>query len=221
MRGRKPKQESRAAEIRERLMVWKRGPESSRPSLRALARELGVSHQLLKHYLDGLDEWEYEERFRAAKEMARMRAKDVSARAKAENRKMTMRECCEAILIPGEFNRLKSIMEDAKRGPLYYDQIKILKLLARELPLAEEFLQKCSQQKAMRRRTFEEDHPEWRVHKLISRVEEMGGILWLDEEGRVLYFVPINDAKSHALLTRLWKRRAEVKRIRKRPVMTV
>lgn len=213
MRGRKPKQESRAVEIRQRLMLWKLEPELSRPSLRALSRQLGVSHQLLKHFLDGLDEWEFEERFRAANEMAQKRAKDVRALAKAENRKMTMRECCEAILIPGEFNRLRSIMDDAKRGPLYFDQIKILKLLARQLPLAQEFLQKCSQQKGVRRRTFEEDHPELRVHILISRFEERDGILWLDDEGRVLYFVPSNDAKIRALLTRLWKRRAEVKRI--------
>ncbi len=47
MRGRKPKQESRSAELRQKLIEWKQTPESSRPSLRALARELGTSHQLL------------------------------------------------------------------------------------------------------------------------------------------------------------------------------
>lgn len=57
MRGRKPKYESRAAEFRQRLVAWKQTPESMRPSLRALARELQTSHALLQHYLDGLDEW--------------------------------------------------------------------------------------------------------------------------------------------------------------------
>jgi hypothetical protein len=36
--GRKPKQDSRSAEFRGRLIAWKQTPESSRPSLRALAR---------------------------------------------------------------------------------------------------------------------------------------------------------------------------------------
>lgn len=49
MRGRKPKQESRAAEIRARLAEWKRMPEFSRLSLRALARELSTTHQLLSY----------------------------------------------------------------------------------------------------------------------------------------------------------------------------
>jgi|SRR5579863_968498 len=46
VRGRKPAYESRAAEFRQRLMVWKGTAESSRPSLRALAVELGTSHQI-------------------------------------------------------------------------------------------------------------------------------------------------------------------------------
>jgi len=193
-------------------MEWKQEPESSRPPLRALAREICVSHQLLGYYLDGLEEWEYEERFRSAKEMAQKKAKDLRARPKAENREMTRWECYEAILAPWAFNQLESIVKDVKQGPLYYDQIKILKLLARESPLAQEFLQKCSQQKGVRRRTFEEDHPEWRINKLISRVEEIGGILWLNDEGRVLYSVPSMDAKSQELLTKLRKHHEEVKR---------
>jgi hypothetical protein len=43
MRGRKTKQESRSAELRQRLIAWKQTPESLRPSLRALARILGTS----------------------------------------------------------------------------------------------------------------------------------------------------------------------------------
>lgn len=51
-RGRKPAHESRATEFRRKLIEWKQTPESSRPSLRALARELGTSHQLLTFYLE-------------------------------------------------------------------------------------------------------------------------------------------------------------------------
>ena len=73
MTGRKPKTESRAAEFRQRLVTWKQTPEPLRPSLRALARELGTTHQLLSHYLDGLEEW------RLGKELQQFRA---NARAK-------------------------------------------------------------------------------------------------------------------------------------------
>ena len=61
MRGRKPKQESRSAEFRQKLTEWKRTSEVSRTSLRALARELGTSHQLLAFYLEGLEKWQAEE----------------------------------------------------------------------------------------------------------------------------------------------------------------
>src|ERR1017187_2425250 len=68
MSGRKPKLESRSAEFRERLVAWRQAPGVLRPSLRALAREVGTSHQLLKHYLDGLEKWQYKERHRKATE---------------------------------------------------------------------------------------------------------------------------------------------------------
>jgi len=60
MRGRKPKQQSRSAEFRESLIEWKQTSESSRPSLRALACQLGTSHQLLSYYLSVLQEWRQE-----------------------------------------------------------------------------------------------------------------------------------------------------------------
>jgi len=51
MRGRKRKEESRAEELREKLSEWRQMPESLRPSLRKLASDLGVSHQLLSYCL--------------------------------------------------------------------------------------------------------------------------------------------------------------------------
>jgi len=65
-RGRKTKQESRADELRRRLISWKQMPELQRPSLRALARELNTTHQLLLHFLFGLDEWQAKEYWRQA-----------------------------------------------------------------------------------------------------------------------------------------------------------
>jgi hypothetical protein len=75
MQGRKTKQESRADEFRQRLLAWKQIPESLRPSLRELARELGTSHQLLEHYLGGLEKWQHKERHgMASPEMEEMRS---------------------------------------------------------------------------------------------------------------------------------------------------
>ena len=79
VRGRKTKQESRAAEFRQRLLEWKQTPVVLRPSLRALAREIGTSHQLLSHYLSALEEW------RREKELEPLRTQ-----AKAKNLILTM-----------------------------------------------------------------------------------------------------------------------------------
>lgn len=81
MSGRKPKNESRAAELRQTLIAWQQTPESIRPPLRALARELHSSHALLQHYLKNLEKWQAKEAWR--------RAGEIRARAKAEGRPMT------------------------------------------------------------------------------------------------------------------------------------
>jgi hypothetical protein len=155
IRGRKPKWESRSAEFRQRLIAWKQTPESSRPSLRGLACELGTSHQLLKHYLKGLEEWQHKERFRQAKKAL----EGILARAQAENRFITpgeeqqfcalAREALRAMVTPVLLNQLQCIKQDAKRGPLHGAQIKMLKLFARqEFPGAKELLKKCQQSSA-------------------------------------------------------------------------
>ena len=148
--GRKPDQESRSAEFRQRLIVWKQTPPASRPSVRALARELDTSHQLLTHYLAGLEKWQYEERYRRAKKQA----DEISARAEAENRHLTFWEeqqlrACDRALIqaftgPALIAALEGIKRDAKRGPLDRYQFKTLQLFARRnYPGAQELLQKC------------------------------------------------------------------------------
>jgi hypothetical protein len=56
--GRRPKEDSRADELRERLLKWSYFPREARPSLRRLAEALNTSHQLLSHLVVGLEEWE-------------------------------------------------------------------------------------------------------------------------------------------------------------------
>ena len=84
-RGSKPNQESRSVEFRQRLTVWKRTPESSRPSLRARATELNTSHQLLAHYLGDLEVWQARENSREAKDSI----EEIRARAETEKRSLT------------------------------------------------------------------------------------------------------------------------------------
>ena len=133
--GRKPAYESRATEFRQRLSAWRQMPADERPSLRVLAGELGTSHQLLSHYLDGLETWRAEER-----------AKQIRARAKAEGREMTLRECCDAMITPGFFRKIEELRLAAKRGPLNHWDIKMLNLLAkRGFTGAKEVLAKCRQ----------------------------------------------------------------------------
>jgi hypothetical protein len=49
-RGRKPAQESRSAEISERIARWKAVPFDQRPPITEVARELGISHQLASYH---------------------------------------------------------------------------------------------------------------------------------------------------------------------------
>jgi len=128
--------------------------ESARPyfaEATALARELGTSHQLLKHYLDRLEKWLYQERFREAKKQS----EGIRARAAAEGRYMTaweeqqVRACdrasISAMVAPMLLDQIERIKQADKHGPLNCYQIKTVKLLARGFPEARELLQKYSQ----------------------------------------------------------------------------
>jgi hypothetical protein len=151
VRGRKPTQESRSAEFRQRLIAWKQSPESSRPSLRALARELTTSHQLLGHYLAGLEKWHYRESCRKATQ----ESDQILAGAYLDDRPLTewekqrVHHCTMASLraqAASDFlNKIEQIKRDAKRGPLHPEQIKMLQLFARAgFPEALKLLQQCS-----------------------------------------------------------------------------
>jgi hypothetical protein len=131
--GRKPAYESRATELRQRLIVWKQMPIALRPSLRAFAIQLGTSHQILSYYLGGLDTLGAEQE-----------AKRIRARAEAEGRPMTFRETLQAMLISTNAKWIVELRKAAKRGPLKSDRFKFLNELVRQgLPGAKEILEKC------------------------------------------------------------------------------
>ena len=144
MRCRRPKEESRAAEICAKLTRWKQMPESSRSSLRALARELGTSHQLLSHYLQRWEKWQ-------AKEYRR-RANEIRARAEAENRSLTAWEeqqtrAYDQAVFQGMIESAlgQAVERDAKDGKLATIQVKMLRLLAsRGHGKAQKILEKLS-----------------------------------------------------------------------------
>jgi hypothetical protein len=218
MKGRKPKQESRAVEFRHRLVEWKHLPEHVRPSLRALAIDLGTSHQLLQHYLDGLEKWQAREDW--------SRAREIRARARAENRLPTPREEQEA----DRFDRMarrryldvtmddllrdveRKLDEDVRVGrPLAWDQFERLKIYAKaKFPGAQGLLNKYAQVPVGLKPSRQQD-PNFRLFRLISRLEKRGGILLLDEAGELVYFVPSADSQARAVLGKLYERRGEIK----------
>jgi len=136
-RGRKPAGESRAAEIRERLMEWKQTPDSLRSSLRALAAEMGTSHQLLSFYLQRLDQWQGNEQ---AKEYQREQ-NNIRARARAEGRLLTEEERAQvraytgaifrSIFDPAMRNEVTKLRKEAARGKLSKQRLRMAKELAR------------------------------------------------------------------------------------------
>lgn len=158
MRGRRPRQESRETEIRARLAEWKGTPEFARPSLRALARKLGTSHQLLRHYLKRWDQWQGQEYLRQARE--------IRACAKAENRSLTPWEeqqahACDRAGVSAFVHSLllddiKRMKQDSVRRPLVWQEIKALKIFAPHFPEAQELLGKCSQEGPKERKRFTE-----------------------------------------------------------------
>ena len=156
-RGRKRKQDSRADELRLKLIAWKEIPESLRPSLRALAAETGASHQLLSFFLKDLEEWQARDRYYRAKKSAQARAEEIRVRAAAENREMTMKECMDVIVAPGVLDQIESFRQKAKRGPLHPAQFQMLKIFAKQgFPGARELLRRRAQIGVKKRKSFAE-----------------------------------------------------------------
>jgi predicted secreted protein len=175
MRGRKLKQESRSSEFRQRLIARKQTPAAFRPSLRALARELGTSHQLLSFYLKNLYKWQSKEYWRQARE--------VHARANAEGRPLTQweeqqvyaynRAGIRATVGPVLLDVIKRMRKESERGPLCRQDIEALKIFARQFPEAQELLQKCLRNGIKKRKRFAE------IVKETPRQEGETDILWV------------------------------------------
>jgi hypothetical protein len=220
-RGRKPKDESRSPEFRRRLVEWKRMPESARPPLRALARELGTSHQLLTHYLGGLEKWQVKEAWRCARE--------YRAQANANGRPMTSWEALQSraldrhafcLQMDAGMNEalatwereIEQAVRDGK--PVAPELPKMVrKIAASGNEKAQAMLTKYFSPEARQRLglKFLRKHIP-RLEETISRFQEIGGVLLLDE-GQIRYFTPSKDTESRALLTELGAHREEVKRI--------
>ena len=145
-------------EFRPAVLAWKQTPQSSRPSQRAPARELGTSHQLLSFYLKNLHKWQSEEYWRQAKE--------IRARANAEDRALTEQEeqqvyaynraAMRAAVGPMLLETIERMRQDSERRLLSRQEIRVLKILARQFPDAQEVLQKCSRDGVMKRKRFAE-----------------------------------------------------------------
>jgi len=132
-RGRKPASQSRAEEIRERLLSWRQTPEPQRVSLRALARELGTSHQLLGHYLTRWEKWQ-------AKECGRQ-ATEIRVRAETETRPWIVAEMLrqaqaferaafQSMLGSALYDALRQLKRKARGGQLSRGEVKLLRLFA-------------------------------------------------------------------------------------------
>ncbi len=132
-RGRKPAGASRATEIRERLLAWRQTPEPQRISLRALAIEVGTSHQLLSFHLRRLHKWQmkgYEKK-----------AQEIHARAVTEHRPMSREEQDQCIAYSRASlvavadsvacGMLRELGRQIKTRALLRTHVRIAKLLAR------------------------------------------------------------------------------------------
>jgi hypothetical protein len=147
-RGRKPAGESRATEIRTRLRVWKQAPAPQRISLRALAVELGTSHQLLSVYLKGLDDWQ--------KKDYQRKAEAIRDLARAENRYLAPSEqlqivsleraafhCMIDSVLTSTLKRYEAEIQERKRPNLNRHELKLVRMLAeRGFPMAQKLLEK-------------------------------------------------------------------------------
>ena len=126
--------------------------------MRALARELGTSHQLLSFYLQNLHEWQSKGYWRQAKE--------IRARANAPGRPLThweeqqvhafTRAAVRVAVGPMLLDTIELIKVETERRPLCRQEIKILKILARQFPEAHELLQTRSQDGPKKRKRFAE-----------------------------------------------------------------
>jgi hypothetical protein len=131
--GRRPANQSRAAELRAGLAAWMRIPENKRISLRGLAKQLGTSHQLLNSYLRSWDRWQMKEYEREAKEIRA--SADAEGRAMTPGEEQRVRVCTSqasrwmfSALLNDEYRKL---WRQARRGKLTAGEVKMLTYFGR------------------------------------------------------------------------------------------
>lgn len=146
-RGRKPASESRATEIRARLLLWKQVQEPHRISLRALARELSTSHQLLGHYLTRWEKWKAKEYRRQAQEIRIRAAAEMRPRVVTEmlgQAKALEAAAFQSMLGSALDDTLRKLKRKARSGRLSCGEMKMLRLFAsRGYQDAQEILDRC------------------------------------------------------------------------------
>jgi hypothetical protein len=139
-------------EFRERLAAFKRTPVRLRQSLRAVARELGTSHQLLSHYLNTWDKCEGKEYKRRALQIragARAEERDLTPSEEAQARAYD-RAAFQAILTSAADSELSKMLKRVRAGvALSKHEIRFANMLARKgFPKAHKIIQVCSQSNA-------------------------------------------------------------------------
>jgi hypothetical protein len=116
-----------------KLLAWNQTPKPQRVSLRALATQIGTSHQLLSFHLRRLDKWQSKE--------YKKKAEEIRARSGAENRPMTQEEerqhaayrrASLAALIDSVLSgMLRKLRRQIRHGTLSRGYVGIAKVLAR------------------------------------------------------------------------------------------
>jgi hypothetical protein len=132
-RGRKPAIESHAAEICTKLLVWKQTPEPQRISLRALAVEIGTSHQLLSFYLRRWDKRQAREYRRQAKEISSCAEVETYPWIVAELQRQAEaleRAAFQSMIGSLLDNTLRQVKRKSRGDQLSRGEVRMLRLLA-------------------------------------------------------------------------------------------
>jgi hypothetical protein len=177
--GRKPKDQSRATELRQALVTWRQISEAARPSLRFLAAQLHTSHQLLNHFLGTLDDWALEERIR----IAEARVDRMYASAEAEGRHLTGREVAAVTVEPHLLKMIAEVKREFESGPLPPHRIKMLRMFAKNFPEAQNLLQECLQdQRPRTKKPLELTAKQEEFLKTLSKANARRYKRWLADE---------------------------------------
>ena len=131
-KGRKPARESSAGSIRARLMAWRDLPVDQRPSLRAIAEELGISHQLLSHYLKGLSQWQWRETYRKMEDLKKSTEGRLMSPAEQAQMVEYGRAALNSMVYPALDVFLEKLTTEAKTEGWTRKRVKLVERAARK-----------------------------------------------------------------------------------------